>query len=547
MKRTLLTMALIAATNVLVAAPWTFRGTLDDGGKPANGSYDLRLTLLNEASSASVTHPVTLYAVVLKDGQFAVEVDFGIELRNAPAMNLKTEVQHGSSGFLSLGEPTRFDPKAALAGVCWDTEGNAGTNAATDFIGTTDNEPLVFRTRNVRSLRIEPSAELFSGTPITANIIAGSSANTASAGTRGVTIAGGGTPSGNSDPNYTGEGPNLVSDHYGTIGGGFSNLAGNIFGGPGDRTFATVSGGANNDAVGAGSSIGGGTDNSAIGYHGVVGGGLNNVANGHNSTVSGGYSNCAGGDYSWAGGNHAAVRVSNDDDVLGCAPSSSDGDGDEGTFIWADFSSNSDFASTGANQFLVRADGGVGFNTNAIGSLDDMVVAARGSGDDSANLRLRPASGRFVNLTANDASGTLSIAVIPDTGEERLTVSGLVGGTASLSNGGTWTNASSRSYKENFAAVDSSDVLRRVIALPLMSWDYKGSSEGRHLGPVAEDFKASFGLAGDGRSISTVDADGVALAAIQGLNEKLERENAALQAQTDALRARFQALERRMR
>ena len=60
------------------------------------------------------------------------------------------------------------------------------------------------------------------------------------------------------------------------------------------------------------------------------------------------------------------------------------------------------------------------------------------------------------------------------------------------------------------------------------------------MGPVAEDFKDAFGLAGDGRSIGTVDADGVALAAIQGLNQKLEAENATLRARLDALEAKLQ-------
>ena len=72
-----------------------------------------------------------------------------------------------------------------------------------------------------------------------------------------------------------------------------------------------------------------------------------------------------------------------------------------------------------------------------------------------------------------------------------------------------------------------------------MTWDYIGSAEGLHMGPVAEDFKESFGLAGDGKSISTVDADGIALAAIQGLNAKIETENDALRARLDALEARL--------
>jgi trimeric autotransporter adhesin len=97
--------------------------------------------------------------------------------------------------------------------------------------------------------------------------------------------------------------------------------------------------------------------------------------------------------------------------------------------------------------------------------------------------------------------------------------------------------SSSRSYKTGFAAVDTLDVLARVVNLPITTWHYVDSVEGLHMGPIAEDFKASFGLAGDGKSIATVDADGVALAAIQGLNQKLEAENTGLRKRLAALEA----------
>ena len=571
MKRTLLTLALLAASSAVHAAPWIYKGTLNDAGKPANGQYDLRITLLNEAKTAHVSSPITLSSVDVVDGIFSVEVDFGIDLTTAPVMALKTEVQQGESGFVSLGEATRFDAKAALGSSCWDTAGNAGTNGLSDFLGTTDNQPVSIRANNRRAILIQPSAELSLDRPITHNIVAGSRANLVVSPARGATIAGGGSEN-NADPTYTTGGSNRVDDHYGTVGGGFDNQAGSSSASATDAVFATVGGGLLNSANGSGSTVSGGDGNTASGIDSTVSGGdgntasgvesavsggagniasggnssvsggADNIASGSTSTVSAGAGNCAGGDNSWVGGRFAKTRVGNGVGDGTCAPSSADSDGDEGSFVWADRSVITDFVSTGPNQFLVRADGGFLVNTNSLGAPfpnDDMVIQARVSGDDDANLRLRAIGGLFTNFSVDSVTGTLQISGLIGAGQPRLTVAGGPGGPASLSNGGTWTNASSRSYKENFTAVNGLDVLSRLVALPIMTWDYIGSSEGLHMGPVAEDFKASFGLAGDGKSISTVDADGIALAAIQGLNAKLESENAALRARLDAVEARL--------
>jgi hypothetical protein len=75
--------------------------------------------------------------------------------------------------------------------------------------------------------------------------------------------------------------------------------------------------------------------------------------------------------------------------------------------------------------------------------------------------------------------------------------------------------------------------------LPITRWTYRDSSEGTHIGPMAEDFHAAFSLGEDDQHIATVDADGVALAAIQGLNEKLEAENAELKARLAAIEAKL--------
>src|SRR5262249_12822239 len=60
-------------------------------------------------------------------------------------------------------------------------------------------------------------------------------------------------------------------------------------------------------------------------------------------------------------------------------------------------------------------------------------------------------------------------------------------------------------------------------ALPVRQWRYTNEDACiKHIGPVAQDFQATFGLGDDDKTIGTIDADGVALAAIQGLNQKLE-------------------------
>jgi len=81
---------------------------------------------------------------------------------------------------------------------------------------------------------------------------------------------------------------------------------------------------------------------------------------------------------------------------------------------------------------------------------------------------------------------------------------------------------SDRNAKENFATVNTCEVLDKVATLPMSEWQFKSTPGERHLGPMAQDFQAAFGLGGDDKHIATVDEEGVALAAIQGLNQKLE-------------------------
>src|SRR5262249_50581651 len=100
--------------------------------------------------------------------------------------------------------------------------------------------------------------------------------------------------------------------------------------------------------------------------------------------------------------------------------------------------------------------------------------------------------------------------------------------------------------KENFQPVSPMSVLDKVISLPVSQWNFKTDTSSRHIGPMAQDFYEAFGVGPDDKHIATVDADGVALAAIQGLNQKVEKENAELRAENAELKARLEKLERRL-
>ena len=106
---------------------------------------------------------------------------------------------------------------------------------------------------------------------------------------------------------------------------------------------------------------------------------------------------------------------------------------------------------------------------------------------------------------------------------------------------------SDRNLKENFTALDGGAVLAKVAALPMTEWNYKIDSKNvQHIGPMAQDFHAAFGLDGtDDKHISVVDEGGVALAAIQGFNQKLEEKDAKiqqLQQSVDELKKMVQSL-----
>src|SRR5207245_9986204 len=101
---------------------------------------------------------------------------------------------------------------------------------------------------------------------------------------------------------------------------------------------------------------------------------------------------------------------------------------------------------------------------------------------------------------------------------------GVTSGVHGLSGDTAWSSISDKNAKKNFRPGNGEAVLENLAAMPLQSWNYKWEADTNppHLGPMAQDFKAAFYPGRDDKSISTLEFDGVELAAIQGLNEKLE-------------------------
>lgn len=198
-------------------------------------------------------------------------------------------------------------------GLYWKRGGNTGTDAAAEFIGTTDEQAFELRVNGLRALRLEPA----SGSP---NLVGGFEGNTVEDGAIAATIAGGG-PSDPDDPATI----NRVFDDFGTIGGGGGNHAGFDDGDPTGSPFTTIGGGRNNRAIGSSSTVSGGQSNSASATEATVGGGRGNTASAIFSVVGGGKANTAsgvestigGGDTNFASGNESTVGGGSNNNATG--------------------------------------------------------------------------------------------------------------------------------------------------------------------------------------------------------------------------------------
>ena len=375
----------------------------------------------------------------------------------------------------------------------------AGTTALGALV---NGQPLDLRVNNARGLRIDPASD---GTNQSPNVIGGIADNTVTPGVYAATIAGGGR----STPAVPAT-ANRVTDNCGSIGGGANNQAGDGAGTADDRPLATVGGGRINFATG---------DRARRSPAAPSTRPARRLA-----TVAGGVANTA-----------TRARESS---TVGGGATANDG------------------------ERPVRAPIGGGANNTASGTDATVPGGSSNSRRDDYTPRRRPAGERralrLVRVGRHDQSPTSSrrprtssASAQPAAPASSPVVDGSRRTRTPASRSplararGHRSPTATRSARSSGSRPNS--VLRKLARVPISTWSYRAQDDSiRHIGPMAQDFYRAFGVGESRRRIDSVDADGVALAAIQGLARKLAVEHARRLAQEqrlDRLEARVAALE----
>jgi len=277
------------------------------------------------------------------------------------------------------------------------------------------------------------------------------------------------------------EGVFSAGGSYSFIGGGDNN---SILGAAqGLALYSSIAGGFGNSMTGLYGAIAGGYEGNVSGTAAAVGGGEHNVASNTGAFVGGGSSSSATGQFSTIPGGYLNAANGTGSFAAGTLAKART----NGAFVWSDNSSNTALQSTAPYQFLARSAGGFFLYSNAAAS---------------SGVKLAPGAG-------------------------------------------AWSSLSDRTMKSDIAPLDDAAVLAKVAALPVSEWSYNSERGVRHVGPMAQDFYAAFHIGEDDRHITSIDEDGVALAAIKALhaeNARLHRENASLRADVAAIGANEAAL-----
>ena len=274
----------------------------------------------------------------------------------------------------------------------------------------------------------------------------------------------------------------ITGGYYDAIVGGGSNsnngAQGSLIGAGESNTIAdtvtdgVVVGGSTNLLYAPYGFIGSGEHNTVTGEGGYIAAGGYNTVSGEGAVIDGGFNSTAHGAFATIPGGYVNSAAGTYSFAAGARASAAQ----TGSFVWSDGSDGDTIlTASAAYQFLARASGGFTLYTNAASTVGAQLAAGSG----------------------------------------------------------TWASLSDRHAKTNIVPLDGDAVLAKVDALPISRWSYKSERGVRHVGPMAQDFYAAFKVGEDDKHITSIDEDGVALAAIKALH----RDNATLHAENAHLRA----------
>lgn len=334
-RRFLLIFLLSMAGFAQAANTFTYQGQLENNNGPIDGTVDLTFSLFDAESSGSlIGSPINLNNVDVSRGLFQVELDFGQAFDGNPVW-IEIEVE-GST--LSPRQRVTAVPMAKYAFS--GPSDNSNWQVSGSDIWYTDGNVGIGTSSPAATLEVSGSAAFGSSAQAEGdNSFAGGGGHNSASGTNSF-VGGGGDNTASMLNSFVGGGSNNNADGtHSFVAGGSNNTA------SGNSSFAAGSGG---QATGESSFSGGGVGNEASGIESFIAGGRTNKADGRGAFVGGGIDNVADGQFSFAAGRRAEAQH-------------------DGSFVWAS-GPLSAFSSSDDNQFLIRAHGGVGINTNEPGA-----------------------------------------------------------------------------------------------------------------------------------------------------------------------------------
>jgi hypothetical protein len=545
---------LIAANGPISTAfaqenAFTYQGQLLENGSPANGDYNMTFTLFNSTNTnaAAIAGPLTNDAITVANGLFTTLINFAPEALSTESAWLQIGVAtNGATNFITLAPRQALTP-TPYALFSQSSSNVTGPVSVSQLTGSVSNSQLA-----EASITLVPGPGLSGGGAVSLGAsttlsntgvlsITGNADITVTtvegAATLGDTATPAGTPdtivkrngsgdftaatitlTGNLRFPSTDSSPDIVYSGSALL--FYGDGSGNLFIGENAGNSATP--GANNTAIGVQDlqSNAGGFDNTAIGYNAL----LNNIS---------GYDNTANGVDALADNTFGSTNTATG---YGALELNVSGSLNTATGFGALNQSTVGIENTATGGMALQSLTSGNFNTaEGAGALQGLT-----DGDD--NIAIGYQAGSAV-VAGNNNIHIGNAGQASDNGIIRIGTEGLQA--ATYLTGNVYANSvqltSDRNAKENLTAVNPRDVLARVTALPVTQWNYKTESkEVQHIGPMAQDFQAAFPLSADDKHISVVDESGVALAAIQGLNQKLDEKDAEIQRlekKLDALQA----------